>query len=174
MILNYLKYCAKISNGILLKRCCMAKYTYVEENVESKSEKRVRMTLAVLFFIQVLLIPLPLMQGDIEEGVAHRTALNLLIQYNGYNSFSEVMLAVYGGVLIVMPIVSFFFCILDKKSYKKYVVSGITCVLCAIIICFGPKDTIAIGGVFTLILNVITLFMTSQGFQATKMRISNS
>ena len=157
----------------------MATYTYVDENVESKSEKRVRLILAVLFFLQVLLLPLPLMQGTITEGelaggIGHRTALNLLFQYNGFNSFSEVMLAVYGGILIIMPIVSFFFCLLDKKSYKKYVVSALTCVLCAVIICFGPKDSIAIGGVLTLILNVITLFMTSQGFQATQIRIKNS
>ncbi|WP_407386213.1 hypothetical protein [Ruminococcus sp.] len=152
----------------------MAKYVVVEENVESKSEKRVRIFLAVLFFIQIILLPLPLMQGTVVidgvEGVGHRTALNLLFQYNGFNSFSEVMVAIYGAILIIMPIVSFFFCILDKRSIKKYIVSGITCVLCAVIICFGPKDSIAIGGVLTLILNVLTLFMTSQGFQATRMR----
>ena len=157
----------------------MAKYTYVEENVESKSEKRVRIFLAVLYFIQVLLIPLPLMQGTITEGelaggAGHRTALNLVFQYNGFNSFSEVMLGIYGAILIVMPIVSFFFCILDKRSYKKYVVSYITSILCAVIICFGPKDSIAIGGVFTLIVNVITLFMTTQGLQATRMRMNNT
>ena len=157
----------------------MAKYTYVEENVESKSEKRVRIFLAVLYFIQVLLIPLPLMQGTITEGelaggAGHRTALNFVFQYKGFNSFSEVMLGIYGAILIVMPIVSFFFCILDKRSYKKYVVSYITSILCAVIICFGPKDSIAIGGVFTLIVNVITLFMTTQGLQATRMRMNNT
>ena len=157
----------------------MAKYTYVEENVESSSEKRVRIFLAVLYFIQVLLIPLPLMQGTITEGelaggAGHRTALNLVFQYNGFNSFSEVMLGIYGAILIIMPIVSFFFFILDKRSYKKYVVSYITSILCAVIICFGPKESIAIGGVFTLIINVITLFMTTQGLQATRMRMNKS
>ena len=107
-------------------------------------------------------------------GVGHRTALNLLFQYNGFNSFSEVIVAVYGAILIIMPIVAFFFCILDKRSKKKYVVSALTCVLCAFIICFGPKESIAIGGVLTLILNVLTLFMTSQGFQATRMRERDS
>ena len=84
------------------------------------------------------------------------------------------MLGIYGAILIVMPIVSFFFCILDKRSYKKYVVSYITSILSAVIICFGPKDSIAIGGVFTLIVNVITLFMTTQGLQATRMRMNNT
>ena len=110
------------------------------------------------------------MHGDIEGGIGHRTALNLLFQYNGFNSFAEVMVAVYGAILIVMPIVSFFFFVLDKRSKKKYLVSVITCFLCAIIICFGVKETIAIGGVFTLILEIVILFFTSLGFQATRMR----
>lgn len=148
----------------------MARYVAIEENVESKSEKRIRIFLAVMFFIQVILIPLPLMQGPVEGGIAYRTAMNLLFQYNGFNSVSEVIVAVYGAILIILPIVSFFFCILDKKSKKKYIISGISCFLCAFIICFGTGDTIAIGGVFTLIVIMIILFMTAQGFQATRIR----
>ncbi|MBQ3265564.1 MAG: hypothetical protein IJH07_07280 [Ruminococcus sp.] len=152
----------------------MANYVVVEENVESKSEKRIRIFLAVMYFIQVILIPLPLMHGEVEGGIAYRTALNLLIQYNGYNSVSEVIVALYGAVLVVLPVVAFFFFLLDKKSKKKYVVSIISCFLCAFIICFGTEDTIAIGGVLTLILIIVTLFMTAQGFQATRMRERNS
>lgn len=148
----------------------MAKYVVVEEKVETQTEKRLRIFIAVLYFIQVLLLPLPLMHGDIEGGIGHRTALNLLFQYNGFNSFAEVMVAIYGAILIVMPIVSFFFFVLDKRSKKKYLVSVITCFLCAIIICFGVEETIAIGGVFTLILEIVILFFTSLGFQATRMR----
>ena len=107
----------------------MAKYVVVEEKVETQTEKRLRIFIAVLYFIQVLLLPLPLMHGDIEGGIGHRTALNLLFQYNGFNSFAEVMVAVYGAILIVMPIVSFFFFVLDKRSKKKYLVSVITCFL---------------------------------------------
>ena len=151
----------------------MAKYTVVEEeSVETKSEKRVRVFLAVMFFIQVVLAAsFPLMQGDVDgKGMAALSAVKLMIQPNGYNSFQEVLVAIYGAVLVVLPIVAFFFCLLDKKSKKKYVVSALTSVLCPIIICFGVGGTIAIGGVFTLFINIVTLFMTSQGFQATRMR----
>ena len=151
----------------------MAKYTVVEEaSVETKSEKRVRIFLAVMFFIQVILAAsFPLMEGDVDgKGIAALSAVKLMIQPNGYSSFKEVMIAVYGAILVVMPIVAFFFCLLDKKSKKKYVLSALTSILCPIIICFGVGGTIAIGGVFTLFINIITLFMTSQGFQATRMR----
>ena len=148
----------------------MANYVVVEEKVETQTERRIRIFIAVLYFIQVLMIPLPLMQGDIEGGIGHRTALNLLFQYNGFNSFGEVVVAIYGAILIIMPIVTFFFFILDKRSKKKYFVSIITCFACAFIICFGTGDTIAIGGVLTLILEILILFMTSLGFQATRIR----
>ena len=141
-----------------------------EENVESKSEKRIRVFLAVMYFLQVMMIPLPLMHGEVEGGIGYRTALNLLIQYNGYNSAAEVIVALYGAVLIILPVVSFFFFLLDKKSKKKYIVSVISCFLCAVIIWFGTGDTVALGGVLTLILIVVILFMTAQGFQATRMR----
>lgn len=154
----------------------MAKYTVVEENVESGSERRVRIFLVVMFFIQVVISSIfPLMHGTIEgQGIAALTAVNLLIQRNGYNSFAEWVMAFYGALLIVLPIVSFFFCLLDKRSKKKYIITGLTSVICAVVICFGPKDSIAIGGVVILIINIITLFMTSQGYQATRMRELNS
>ena len=41
----------------------MAKYVVVEEKVETQTEKRLRIFIAVLYFIQVLLLPLPLMHG---------------------------------------------------------------------------------------------------------------
>ena len=103
----------------------MAKYTYVDENIESKSEKRVRIFLAVMFFIQTVLTTFPYMQGDIDEGFTYITAFNMLVQNNGYGESGDFMLVIVGAVLVVLPMVAFFFCVLDKKSKKKYAVSAI-------------------------------------------------
>ena len=149
----------------------MANMTYVDEVVESKSEKRVRIFLAIMFFIQTVITTFPFIQGEIEQGFTYVTAFNMLVQQNGYNSFAEAMMAIIGGILVILPMVAFFFCILDKKSKKKYVVSALCSVLCAVAITFSMGNfSIAIGAVITLIINVVTLFMTSQGFQATRMR----
>lgn len=149
----------------------MAKYTYVDEVVESKSEKRVRVFLAILFFIQTVLTTFPFIQGEIEEGYTYVTAFNLLVQNNGYGENGDWMMAVIGAILVITPMVAFFFCVLDKKSKKKYVASGLCSVLCAAAITFSMGSfSIAIGAVVTLIINVIALFMTSQGYQATRMR----
>ena len=69
----------------------MAKYVVVEEKVETQTEKRLRIVIAVLYFIQVLLLPLPLMHGDIEGGIGHRTALNLLFQLHSICSMISIL-----------------------------------------------------------------------------------
>ena len=150
----------------------MAKYFDKDEIKESSSEKKVRIFLAVMYFILVLVtVWMPLMYGPVnDEQYAILTAVNLLIQPNGYGSGGQVMSAVYGAILVILPIISFFFFILDKKSKKKYVISYITCVSSAIVICFGPGSSIAYGGILSLLLILVIMFMTTQGFQATRMR----
>lgn len=154
----------------------MAKFTAVDERVETKSEKRVRIFLAVLFFIQTVMTTFPFTQGVVElengaKAYQHITALNLLIQTGGYQEISSIPLALIGGILVIFPMVAFFFCVLDSKSRIKYLISGLCSVVCAVVIVFTLAKVIAIGGIITLILNVITLFMTMQGLQATNMRM---
>lgn len=151
----------------------MAKYFDKDEVKESSSEKKVRIFLAVMYFLLVLaMVWMPLMYGPVNDEGQYSilTAVNLLIQPNGYGSGGQVMTAVYGAILVILPIVSFFFFILDKKSKVKYIISYITCILSAIVICFGPGSSIAYGGIISLLLILVIMFMTTQGFQATRMR----
>lgn len=151
----------------------MAKYFDKDEIKESSSEKKIRIFLAVMYFLLVLTtVWMPLMYGPVNDDGQYSilTAVNLLIQPNGYGSAGQVMSAIYGAILVILPIVSFFFFLLDKKTKKKYVISYITCILSAVVICFGPGSSIAYGGIVSLILILVIMFMTTQGFQATRMR----
>ncbi len=153
----------------------MAKFTDVEEKVESPSEKHVRIFLAVLFFIQTIATAIPFLQGPVTDGdeVTYRTvtAFNLLVNPGGYAMNGGIPLALAGGILVIFPIVAFFFCVLDSKSKVKWILSGLCSVICAVVITFSFASYISIGAIITLVLNVICLFMTSQGFQATLMRV---
>ena len=155
----------------------MAKYFDKDEIKESSSEKKIRIFLAVMYFLLVLTeVWMPLMYGPVNDEGQYSilTAVNILIQPNGYGSAGQVMSAIYGAILVILPIVSFFFFLLDKKSKKKYVISYITCILSAVVICFGPGSSIAYGGIISLILILVIMFMTTQGFMATKMRQNES
>ena len=150
----------------------MEKYTNVETAAESKSEKRVRYFMAFLFFLQTVCTTLPFMQGTVGEEFRSVSAFQLLIQPDGYTGEGDIMLAVVGGLLVVMPIVAFFFCVLDPKSRVKYIATGLCAVISAVLITFGYM--FSLGAIITLLLNVVCLFMTMQGLQATNIRINNT
>ena len=166
----------------------MARFTDVEERVESPSERRVRYFLAVMFFLQTICTAIPFIQGPVEvEGeTVYRTitAFNFLVNPGGYGNIGGIPLAVVGAILVVFParrssdlvvfpVVAFFFCVLDSKSKKKFFVSGACAVICAVVITFSFASYISIGAVITLVLNVICLFMSSQGVMATSARMRN-
>ena len=144
----------------------------IDDNyVENKSAKRVRITMAVLFFIQVILTTFPFIQGETSEGgYDYLTAFEVTVRFQGYPDAASIKLAIICGLFILLPLVSFFFCIFDKKSNVKNFVSAACCVICACLITFGVGTMISIGAVISLILYVIILFFTAQGFQASIMR----
>ena len=166
----------------------MANYTYVDDRVESKSEKHIRIFLIILFFVEVAITTMPFIQApaalvanQLPEGTVITnnlyvtvTGFNMLVQTNGYTQNGSIMVAAIGAVIVVFPLVAFFFNILDKKSKKKFVVSGICSVACAIAITFSMSQfSLGPGAFITLIINVVGLFMSAQGFQATMIRQRN-
>lgn len=151
------------------------KYHTEDIPIENSSERKVRLFLAVMFFIQVLLTPTPFMHNVVSDTELQSiTAIQFIVQADGFLA-NSVQLGLYGLALVLFPLTAFFFCVLDKRSRVKYIFTGACSVLCAVLIVFGiGKNNISIGAVFTLIINVVTLFMTSQGVQATSARIAQS
>ena len=149
----------------------MARMTYIDESVESKGEKRIRIILAVLFFIQTILTTFTFIQGVDEEGnYTNLTAFNMLVQPEGYATAQDFYLAIFGGILVLLPITAFMFCILDKKTKIKYIATALCSIICAVVISFGIGSGLGIGALTTLLFNIATLFLTSMGFLATNMR----
>ncbi len=133
-----------------------------KEVVESKSLKKMRITLAVLYFIQVILTTFPFMLGIDNEGKFQQlTAFEIAFQPNGYANSQEIRLALLFGVFVVFPLVCFFFHVLDK-SIVKNIVSIACCLICSFLMLFTIGGAMAFGGLFSLILYVVILFMTMQ------------
>lgn len=133
-----------------------------EKIVESKKAKRIRITLAVLYFIQVVLTTFPFTWIVDESGnVKQLTAFELAVRPSGYETVQDVKLALLFAIFVLFPAVCFFFCVLDKSN-KKNVVSIICCLTCACLITFGIGATIAMGAVVSLLLYVLILFFTVQ------------
>lgn len=133
----------------------------------------------VLYFLQTVCTVLPFVQGYTGESPAPNTyefgsvsAFNMLVQTGGYSGENSIGYAIFGGLFVVLPIVAFFFCVLDKYSRIKYIPTALCSIVSAILICFYMPSMFALGAFITLILNVAGLFMTMQGFQATTIRIN--
>lgn len=141
----------------------MGRY-YKEKIYEDKTVKGLRITTGVLFFIQVIMTTFPfIIQYDEAGNIYEMTAFQMFIQVGGYQSSSAVLLALIAAIFVVFPIVAFFFCILDKKSTVKYLVSALCCIICALLITFGIGTDIASGSLISLLLYVLILFLTMLG-----------
>ena len=138
---------------------------YKEKVKENKKVKILRITCAVFFFIEVIMTTFPFVWGTLEDGtMGELTAFQLMIQIGGYQSKSAVSLAFLGGVFVIFPLAAFFFMILDRKSYFKYLVSALCCIICSALITFGIGEYIDIGAVVAIILYIVILFITVYGF----------
>ncbi len=135
---------------------------------ENKSAKRVRITLAVLYFIEVILTTFPFTQGITEDGEFRQlTAFEIAVQPAGYSSAEDIQLAILYGLFVLLPMIAFFFCVLDRKSNVKNFVSALCCIVCAVMIIFfiGPAQ-LALGSTVSLILYIAILFFTAMSFMA--------
>lgn len=129
---------------------------------ESNKAKRSRITLAVLYFIQVVLTTFPFMWGLDESGnIKELTAFEIAVQQGGYQNAESIKLAILFAVFVLFPAVCFFFCILDKSVVKNFV-SFACCIVCACLITFGIGASIAMGAVVALLLYVLILFLTTR------------
>ncbi len=139
----------------------MSAYNGKEKAKESKKSKGLRITLSVLYFIQVVLTTFPFMWGIDEKGeVYQRTAFEFFIQPDGYNSAEEIKIAVLFAIFVLFPAVCFFFCVLDKSQVKNFV-SVVCSITCCALITFGIGQSIAMGAVISLLLYVLILFLTT-------------
>ena len=73
---------------------------------ESKKAKRLRITLAVLYFIQVVLTTFPFTWiVDSSGNVKQLTAFELMVRPSGYETAQEVKLAFLFGVFVIFHVV---------------------------------------------------------------------
>lgn len=134
-----------------------------ENYKETKGEKTIRIFVAIFYFIQTVLTTFPFMRGLDENGnIREMTAFEIAVQPEGYATAAEIKIAIIFALLVVLPIVCFFFYVLDKSNIKG-MVSFATCVINVSIITFSVGGAIAMGAVVTLLLYVLIMFLTVQG-----------
>ena len=136
-----------------------------------KVRKRLRLTMCVLYLVQIVVCTFPYFQ-DVrvnDDGlVAMKSPFNMVILLFSVTSDmkgSVLSLAVISMILILSPIVGFFFCSLDKERNLKNIASVICCFAGVFLIAglLGNENVkyMSIGAVFAILLYIIIMFVTS-------------
>ena len=64
-------------------------------------------------------------------------------------------------VIILIPVLGFFFCALDKQRNLKNIVSALCCLGAVFAVLSIPRQFISLGAILAIILYVIIMFLTS-------------
>ena len=136
-----------------------------------KARKKLRITMCVLYLLQIVICTLPYFQ-DIkfnEDGlVTLASPFNMFIILFNVTSpldSSVVAISVICVALILIPIIGFFFCAFDKQRNLKNIVSVICCFAGVFLIAMllGNENVkfMSIGAVLAILLYIIIMFITS-------------
>lgn len=140
---------------------------------ENKTRKRLRISLCVFYLIQIFLTTMPYLRGYNSNGsIMEFTVFDMLGYIGGNipnslagNAMKQYIL--FMPIFIIIPIIGFFFCALDKQRNMKNIVSMLCClggvVSILLIISISFLDT---GSLFALLFYVLMCFLTSLSMMA--------
>ncbi len=124
--------------------------------MENKTQKKLRTSLWGLYLVEIMLTLTPYMGDDSQT----YSVASMIIRPQGYGEPAAVKLAVIGALFIVIPFVAMMFCLLDKKSNIKNLVSFICSLVGIGLITFGLGAYISLGSMLALLLYLVTAFIT--------------
>ena len=137
-------------------------YDYKKTNKkETKKQKFMRIFIAVLYFFEVVLTTSPFVWGMDDKGNPQQlTAFQIAVQPNGYDGVQDIKLAIVFGLILLLPLVGFFFCILDKSRVKNFF--NLACgLVCVCIITFGIGPDMGSGAFWSMLIYVFVLFLNT-------------
>ncbi len=143
---------------------------------ENKTRKGLRLTQCVLFLIEILLcsidfvkIPNPDYPNDMSK-CTHETPFGMILSLFGSAdgaSDSQISYMLFYLIFIIVPIVGFFFCALDKERNLKNFVSLFCCLVGVVsILLIIPLNYIDLGSTLALLIYILICFLTSIAMMA--------
>lgn len=127
--------------------------------IEDKKLRGIRIAIAVMYGIQIFLTSEPFAVRVVDgKTLQYITPFSMIRELFISSSWAEFGACAIFSVLVLLPAISFFFFILDKKTNIKSFVSLLTCVLCVYIISFEIGYNYAFGALVSLLLYLIIMF----------------
>lgn len=159
-----LKFCDTIT---IVKICDL------EDNMnkipENKTRKRLRTAMWVFYLLEIVLCSLPYYQYSMDGKIYSNSVFDMLSALGAGNDiglpsseYSAINTMIpLNFIFLVIPIVGFFFCVLDRKSNMKNIVSILCCLLGVVsILTIVTINLISLGSMLALLLYILTSFLT--------------
>lgn len=130
---------------------------------ENKNRKRLRLTQCFFYLLQIVLCTFPFIQGADSQGRMYSYSIFELISYIGATAADDSFIhyVLYTPIVLIIPIVGFFFCALDKEKNLKNLVSLACCALGVISILIIAGAALSLGAVLSMLLYILTSFITT-------------
>lgn len=128
------------------------------------------------YLLEILLCTMPFIHGQkigAQELISASPFYMVYILFGvmGEMDPGSIVFCVTCIVLILLPVIGFFFCALDKERNLKNIVSVLCCLIGVFLIMFTiPTAYMSLGAILAVLLYIIIMFITSI---AMVMRLSN-
>lgn len=144
---------------------------------ENKTRKRLRITLCIIYLFQMVLCAWPFYDFTaLNGGVKYTKSVFEMIGSIGLSNefgiadsvFSSVTTVLLANIIfVILPVVGFFFCALDKEKNLKNIVSLICCLVGVVaILTVVTINLISLGSVLALLLYLLASFLTTISMMA--------
>ena len=136
---------------------------------ENKTRKRLRTAMWVFYLLEIVLCSLPYYQYSMDGKIYSNSVFDMLCALGAGNDiglpsseYSAINTMIpLNFIFLVIPIVGFFFCVLDRKSNMKNIVSILCCLLGVVsILTIVTINLISLGSMLALLLYILTSFLT--------------
>lgn len=137
---------------------------------ETKARKGLRITLCVLYLLEIVLCTWPYIEIPSADGTAFKSLSAFeMLSYVGQTSDDNGFQVAVAAFLVfpVIPIVGFFFCALDRKRNMKNIVSLLCCLAGVVMILLAiTPSSITYGSMFSILLYIVIAFISSFSMMA--------
>ncbi len=129
-----------------------------------KTRKKLRLAMCVFYLLQIVVCTMPFIQNIDSEHITSASPFFMFTllfgSLSGLDSTTTTM-CVLCIFMIVIPIIGFLFCSLDKERNLKNLVSAFCCLAGVFIILAIPSQYISLGAIIAIILYIIIMLLTS-------------
>ena len=130
---------------------------------ENKTRKKFRIAQCIFYLMEIFFCSLPFIHGADSQGKMYSYTILELISYIGGTATDDAFLnyVMYTPMVLIIPIIGFFFCVFDSQRNLKNVVS-LACSAAGILaILYIAGAALSLGALLSLLVYLLISFITT-------------